>query len=207
MSANGKSASGSGFNKRRRNLLLGVVCLPLVARSLPAPASLLLPHPGRYPISALPLTEVPGIRPGEPPAFTEAEISAITRLVETMIPSDDTAGAREAGTAAFVVASLTDRGPESVTEIRQGLDALDHMAWIQFRRRFIHLDDTQTAALLETVHGTPEFAAFWHAIRSLAVLHFFSTPAGYVPLGLPGPTLDRGGFPTPGKTACLSRLP
>lgn len=134
--------------------------------------------------------------------FTEDEARMIGRLAEAILPSDGTPGAKETGSGAFVVQSLQAESPEIVGGIKQALAALDGLAVARFGARFNQLPQAAVNALADVLSREPAFAPFWNGVRSLTVFHHYAMPAGYRSIGLPGPNIDRGGFPRPGLVPC-----
>lgn len=135
-------------------------------------------------------------------SFTADEARMLVRLAETILPSDGTPGAKETGSGAFVVQSLQAEGVETVGAIQQALGALDGLAVANFGARFNSLPQAAVDALAGILAREPAFSPFWNGVRSLTVFHHYAMPAGYRSIGLPGPNIDRGGFPRPKLVPC-----
>ncbi|MBV1774969.1 gluconate 2-dehydrogenase subunit 3 family protein [Burkholderiaceae bacterium DAT-1] len=127
--------------------------------------------------------------------FTSDEAAIVTRLVTLILPTDGTAGAAETGTPAAVISSLSRQDSHTVAGMKQAIAAIDGIARQQFGQTFTGLPDAAANTLTALIATNTQLAPFWAAVRSLAVLHFYAQPAGYQPLGMPGPNLDKGGFP------------
>jgi hypothetical protein len=140
---------------------------------------------------------------GSASGFSADEAQMLVRLAETIIPSDGTPGAKETGTGAFVVYSLQNEGKETVSGIKQALAALNQLALSQFGDHFKNLPQAAVDALAGVLSSEPAFSLFWDGVRSLTVFHHFAMPAGYRNIGLPGPNIDKGGFPHPVLVPCL----
>lgn len=191
----------TSFSMVRRRILQGSVALismlamqPLIAANLAAPiarlkrhASRSLSHPAAEQLSSSLATATN--------TFTEAEQAIISRLVEIILPSDTTAGARETGSALFVIGSLQQRNASVFTSIQQGLAAVDGISLQQFGQGFASIADTEAEQITGLVATHPQLSPLWSAVRSLAVFHFYAQPIAYEPLGMPGPNIDKGGFP------------
>lgn len=130
-------------------------------------------------------------KPYEPRFFTAAEYPAIARLVEVIIPSDGSPGAKEAGVAEFV-----DFMAFSDDEIKPGFRG--GLAWLEARARrdggkgVAELDDAALAALLEPLaysakyaKGDEEGQAFFRLVRQFAVMGFYSSRVGMESLDNP----------------------
>ena len=127
--------------------------------------------------------------------FGDAEIAILVSIVEAIVPTDGTAGARETGSAAFVLATVLGYGEAAVAGTRQALSAVDQIARTQYGRGFAMLGAPERDTIVGLIATESAFVVFWDTVRSLTVLHFYAQPAGYRPLGLPGPNIDRGGYP------------
>lgn len=145
----------------------------------------------------------PAMTTGSATGFSAEEAHMLVRLAETIVPSDATPGAKETNSGAFVVFSLQNEGADTVAGIRQALAALNGLALGQFGDQFNNLPQAAVDALAGVLAGEAAFAPFWNGVRSLTVFHHYAMPAGYRPIGLPGPNIDRGGFPRPHLIPCL----
>lgn len=127
--------------------------------------------------------------------FGDAEIAILASIVEAIVPTDGTAGTRETGSAQFVLATVRGYGEAAIAGTRQALSAVDQIALAQYGRGFATLGASERDVIVGLIATEPAFAVFWDTVRSLTVLHFYAQPEGYRPLGLPGPNIDRGGYP------------
>lgn len=127
--------------------------------------------------------------------FDAAEIAILASIVEAIVPTGATAGARETGSVQFVLATVRRYGEAAIAGTRQALLAVDQIARAQFGRGFAMLGVYERDAIVGLIAIEPAFAVFWNTVRSLSVLHFYAQPEGYRPIGLPGPNIDRGGYP------------
>lgn len=140
--------------------------------------------------------------------FTEQERAIVTRLVEIIVPSDGLPGARETGTAGSVLFSLGEQDAVVLQGIRQAIAAVDAISVSFFGQPFVLLPSSAAEQVVQALSSSPELAPFWSSVRTLTVLDFYAQTPGYEPLGLPGPNIDRGGFPggrsAPGTSLCRS---
>jgi hypothetical protein len=127
--------------------------------------------------------------------FSPAEQAIVTRLVEVIIPTDELPGARETGTAGAVLFALGQQDPLVVEALHQAIAAVDALSMQLFGQAFVALPFTAADQVAGVLAATPELAPFWDSVRTLTVLDFYAQEVAYRPLGLPGPNLDRGGFP------------
>jgi gluconate 2-dehydrogenase gamma chain len=107
--------------------------------------------------------------------LTAREAEAFGALAETILPSDDLPGAREAGVVHFVDLALDRYFPDMLDLIRPGLEDLDRRATAREpgTAGFAELPPTQRSALLREVEDTP----FFFVARLLTVAGMFSDPA------------------------------
>lgn len=198
----------NSFSMVRRRILLGTAAVlsmlavrPVIAANLAAPIAKLKRHASRslaHPVEDEHASSVAN----NSNYFTEDEQAIISRLVEIMIPSDDTPGARETGSALFVIGSLQQRNASVFASIQQGLAAVDSISQQQFGQGFVMISDAEAEQIAGLVATHPQLTPLWSAIRSLAVFHFYAQPIAYEPLGMPGPNIDKGGFPDGHSNFC-----
>lgn len=128
-------------------------------------------------------------------AFTNDEFNIIKSITSIIIPTDENPGANETGIAAYVLQVFQQRGTETVTSIQGALATINAQAQQFFSATYNDLTQQQKEQLVAIIAKAPEYAPFWVPLRTLTVLRFYSLPEGYKPAGLPGPNVDRGGFP------------
>lgn len=130
-----------------------------------------------------------------PAGLTAAETEILAGVVAAILPSDRTPGAADTGSAAFVASAIEARGAAALTAFKQALAAVDGIALQLHGIPFARLPSSAQHEVVKLVAGMPALAVFWYGVRTLAVLHFYAQPDGYRPIGLPGPNIDRGGYP------------
>lgn len=128
-------------------------------------------------------------------AFTGDEFKIIKSITSIIIPTDENPGANETGIAEYLLQVFQQQGTETVTAIKGALATINAQAQQFFAAAYNDLTQQQQAQLVEIIAKTPDYAPFWQPVRTLTVLRFYSLPEGYKPAGLPGPNVDRGGFP------------
>jgi hypothetical protein len=141
--------------------------------------------------------------------FSELEQLTITRLVGQILPNDGNAGAADAGTDVRVLFALENQDPTVIVGIQQALAAVNGIAQQIYGSNYTLIDDAAAQQVTAVVASTPALGRFWYTVRTLSVLDFYATPAAYLPLGNPGPSIDAGGFPggvaAPGVSLCIAR--
>jgi hypothetical protein len=138
--------------------------------------------------------EVVQIKPTRytPRFFSSEEYTTIERLTEMIIPSDGTAGAREAGVAEFVDFMISS-DPSMQYPMRYGLTWLDAHARKKHGNAFRALPDDQQTGLLQTLAykekyeaGDEEGREFFDRIREYTVMGFYTSRIGLEALDYPG---------------------
>lgn len=194
----------------RRTVLSGVVASLTALAASPALARVVSSL--RRPLHEIGNRAVGLARANEPvqstEVFTEQERAIVTRLVEIIVPSDGLPGARETGTAGSVLFALSEQDALVLQGIRQAIAAVDQISVSFFGQPFVMLPNSAAEQVVQAIAGSTELAPFWSSVRTLTVLDFYAQKPGYEPLGLPGPNIDRGGFPggrsAPGASLCRS---
>lgn len=134
----------------------------------------------------------------EPTAFPADAAEAIRAVVERIVPSGDTPGAREAGTAAYVLHRAVISPAARAAYLRLTARLADAAAAVDPARTFDQLDASAQDAILVALERDGE-AAFKRAITD-TMEGFYGDPrhggnAGAVSwanIGFPGPTGGTG---------------
>jgi len=133
------------------------------------------------------------IRPASyhPVFFRPAEYAMIERLVEIIIRSDETPGAKEAGVAEFVD-FMVSSDPEAQYPFRMGLAWLNAHAYRNTGQRFLDLSAEQQNSLLEPLGfkekarpGEEDGRRFFALIRQYTVIGFYTSEIGFKELDNP----------------------
>jgi hypothetical protein len=126
-----------------------------------------------------------------PQFFTASEFAVVTKLTELIIPTDETAGAREAGVSEFVD-FMVAHDAEQQPKLRAGLAWLDTRAHRERSQAFLVLDEAAQIALLEPLayrakyhQGDEAGQEFFRRVRDLTVMGFYSSEVGYRELDNP----------------------
>jgi hypothetical protein len=128
--------------------------------------------------------------------FTDDEFKIIKSIASIIIPTDGNPGANEAGIAEYLVEVFQQQGTKTIEAIKAFLGIVNTQANQLFSASYNGLSQPQKEKLVGIIATTPQFAPIWRQIRALTVLRFYTLPEGYKPPGLPGPNVDRGGFPS-----------
>lgn len=135
--------------------------------------------------------------------LTEGQLATTAALAATIVPADTTPSARDLGAQLYVAAGLALVPPSDFAAVQAGLDAVADQALQTFGLAIGQLPPAALEALGAGISTHPQLGVLWHAVRTLTVLYYYGHPQGFADLGLPGPSLDRGGFPQPNDLPCL----
>ncbi len=127
--------------------------------------------------------------------FTDAEMKAITVLVDIIIPKDETSGsATDAKVPEFIEFIVKDQ-PKNQLPMRGGLRWLDVQSQKQYGKIFTDLEADKRLAMVDQI-AFPEKAApemsqgvsFFNLMRNLTATGFFTSQMGLKDLGYKGNT-------------------
>ncbi|MDO4231326.1 MAG: gluconate 2-dehydrogenase subunit 3 family protein [Lautropia sp.] len=135
--------------------------------------------------------------------FSPSQMVTLAALAAAIIPEDTTPSARDLGAGAYVATGLGLLPEEEVRLVKSGLDNIALLAEQQFGRSLDRLDPSSLQKLAGVISSSQELVPLWLAVRALTVLHYYAQEEGFSDLGLPGPSIDRGGFPDPINMSCL----
>lgn len=128
-------------------------------------------------------------------SLTQNDYETVEAIATTLLPSDDTPGAADTPVVAMVLGFLKAQPPEQLELFRAALGFVNQLARNLHGDELARLPAPQREAVLGLLPNIPELAQFWHTLRTLLVLNFYSIPKVYRSLGLPGPSIDQGGLP------------
>lgn len=183
----------------RRSLMLGTAAA-LTLPAWPTHAA----GPARANAKPLPVSyraQDISVAPASSP-FTPAEAAIVAQLVDALLPADHSPSAVSLGTVDHVLQGLAQSTADTVAASKQGLAAINGIALQTYGVPMAQLAPAQRDAVVTTVTQITALAPLWLGVRALAVLYYYAQPAAYKDLGLPGPSIDAGGFPKPNDVPC-----
>ncbi|NEO47695.1 MAG: gluconate 2-dehydrogenase subunit 3 family protein [Moorea sp. SIO4A3] len=127
-------------------------------------------------------------------ALNRDQIDIIRSITSIMIPTDENPGAKEAGIAEYIAQVLQFQGTEAIQKTQHVLGFIDLRSMNLFGKPYNRLSEKKQKQIVDWLASDRKLAPFWTQLRTLTVLRFYSLPMGYQPLGLPGPSIDRGGI-------------
>ncbi len=145
-----------------------------------------------YPL--LPVLSHPHAQQSSP--LTDMDKSMLNLLSAHIIPSQNgNPGALEANSGNYVIAFIETQDATIIMAIQEALGAVNLISLSTFGKDFPTLSSENRNNVMETIAIAPALSEFWRLVRSLTVLHFYAQPIGYKHIGLPGPNIDKGGYP------------
>jgi gluconate 2-dehydrogenase gamma chain len=128
----------------------------------------------------------------QPQFFAPAEYAMVERLVDLIIPQDDSPGAKEAGVAEFIDFMVAN-DPEMAQPFRDGLKWLDQFAYSSAGTGFVHLETARHEELLSQLAyrkqhqpGQEAGRQFFVLIRRYTVMGYYTSRVGLKELDYPG---------------------
>lgn len=127
-----------------------------------------------------------------PQFFTRDEYATVERLAESIIPSDGSPGAREAGVAEFID-FMVGSDPGVQYRFRYGLNWLDAHSDRRHAKAFRQLGPGEQTEILEHLAYQSRFRAgeeegreFFKLVRQYTLMGFYTTRIGLEQLDYPG---------------------
>ena len=129
--------------------------------------------------------------PYKPKFFNKHEFLTITILSDLIIPTDETAGAKEAGCAEFTD-FIISHDPDKQLHFREGLAWLDKHVRTLHKKSFAELSQSQQTRILESLAYPAQFREqektgqdFFKLIRTYTVMGYYTSRPGMEALGVP----------------------
>jgi hypothetical protein len=141
--------------------------------------------------------DAPSLKKAVPGAFSLEEHATIQTMVHCMLPSGEEPGAADTGVMDILMGVLGDQPAEQIAFFKSGLEHVNAMARSMFGNDLAMLPQASAGAVVTQVSTSPELTLFWYGLRNITMLCFYSIPEVYTSIGLPGPSIDEGGFEIP----------
>jgi gluconate 2-dehydrogenase gamma chain len=195
---------GQGFERRE---ILRYIGMAAVAATFPGFSRWSFACPKDHPQATPPVAA----NSYQPLFFSPEQFHMIEHLAETIIPEDETPGAKTAGVAEFIDFMVANRVPVSTSrDIRStaeaiaagedaqvrftaGLDWMNARCKSEFKRTFMECTPQEQNSLLEELAYKGKFKptteggrAFFEMLRDYTVVGYYTTKVGLESLGYPG---------------------
>ena len=110
---------------------------------------------------------------GEPILFDSPEVMTVAAIASQIVPTTDQPGAAEVGVVVYVNSEVR-KSPELAKIYRDGVASLNRTSSGRFGKPFYQASWDQQTELLQSIEGTPFFAA----VRRHTVEVFYTSPVG-----------------------------
>ncbi|VAW81432.1 hypothetical protein MNBD_GAMMA12-2822 [hydrothermal vent metagenome] len=128
--------------------------------------------------------------------LTTSEKNIISLIVTEIIPTETgSPGAADTASAFYVIGFIETQSLAVVEAIQEALNAVNLISLSTFGTDFISLSPENRKVVVSVIATFPDLSEFWVLVRTLTVLHYYAQAVGYKDIGLPGPNIDRGGYP------------
>ena len=136
--------------------------------------------------------------------MTSERLAVLGAMAAIIVPEDATPSARDLGAADYVAGVLGTLPEPELMKVASRLDGVALMVQNTHGKEITQLDPDELQQVGTSITGREELQPLWLAVRALTVLFYYGQPQGFSDIGLPGPSIDRGGFPDPYGMSCLS---
>lgn len=134
--------------------------------------------------------------------FTELEMNVIRSLQEGIMPATTTTpGAKDLPVAEIFAAIASAWETDDFVATASALNLINDISLSISSLPVAELDAPSLASLVDMIANQADFASFWGPFRMLSTLSYYGLPPAYLAIGLPGPTIDKGGLTPEGYPA------
>jgi hypothetical protein len=127
--------------------------------------------------------------------FTEEQFKVIESLTDGIFPAtEDTPSATELMVPYMIVDVAQGWDEATFNATAAALDAINDISLESFSFPIYELLSDELAILIEVVSTDPDLQPFWVPFRVLVALNYYALPTAYTAIGMPGPSIDHGGF-------------
>ncbi len=128
-------------------------------------------------------------------------LSVIRNLVVGVLPTTDTPGATDLQVEEMIQ-MINDTWPYyRQASFQAALDQVELFALEQYGIASEYFTQSMSIAFVVSVAQQAHLRAFWVPFRTLVVLMYYGHPVGAASIGMPGPSIDTGGFTPDGERA------
>jgi len=134
--------------------------------------------------------------------FTQQQYLTIRALAEGIFPHlPDSPGASELPVAEMFITIAQNWEPQVFQSTANALNIIDDISLSFFGLPIAQLDAHSLAIITDVVANNADLKPFWGPFRMLIALNYYALPPAYEAVGLPGPSIDNGGFTADGYPA------
>lgn len=135
-------------------------------------------------------------------SFTTQQDMVIRALVDGIFPpTPDAPAASDLPVAEMFISIAKSWEPEVFEATANALDIVAEISVSTFGAPPEDLNWSALDVLTTIIATNKPLRAFWGPFRTLVSLSYYSLPPAYIAIGLPGPSIDNGGFTPEGYPA------
>lgn len=127
--------------------------------------------------------------------------AVIDALALGVIPQTETPSAPALGTQYIVNFAFSSWPEFRQQSLLQALAYVDELALQRYGLSCAQFNQALAIDLVKVIARHPGLAAFWTPFRVLLVLGYYGHPLAAQSIGMPGPSIERGGFTPDGEPA------
>jgi hypothetical protein len=132
-------------------------------------------------------------------SLSTMHVSAIRNLGTGVVPTTKTPGATDLHVAEMIQMVYDTWPSYRQVSFRVALDQVELMAFEQYGVTSDQFTQKMSIAFVVTLAQQEHFRAFWIPFRTMVVLMYYGHPVGAASIGMPGPSIDTGGFTPDGE--------
>lgn len=132
-------------------------------------------------------------------SLSTMHLSIIRNLGTGVVPTTDTPGAIDLQVAEMIQMVYNTWPSYRQDSFRTALEQVELMAFEQYGVASDQFTQNMSAAFVVTLAQLEYFRAFWIPFRTMVVLMYYGHPLGAASIGMPGPSIDTGGFTPDGE--------
>ena len=128
-------------------------------------------------------------------SFTGQQLSTIRALADGILPRTvDTPSASDIFVPEIFVSIAESWDQATFSSTAAALDAINDLSLSTFGLPIQDLDEARLQSMIALVVSIEQLTPFWEPFRLLITLNYYALPPAYEAIGLPGPSIDKGGF-------------
>lgn len=134
-------------------------------------------------------------------SFTSTHLAIAKALASGIVPTNESPGAGDLPVAEMIFFVAAGWSPAKQAQLSGALDLINRLSITLYNQESPQLDTETLNTFVAVIANSAELHSFWRPFRIMVVLNFYGLPEGYKPIGLPGPSIDKGGFNADGEPA------
>ncbi len=132
-------------------------------------------------------------------SLSTTHLSVIRNLGTGIVPTTETPGATDLQVAEMIQVVYDTWPIYRQASFRAALEQVELIAFEQYGVTSDQFTQSMSMAFVVTLAQQERFRAFWVPFRTMIVLMYYGHPVGAASIGMPGPSLDTGGFTPDGE--------